>query len=143
MPYRFNRSHQLLVRNRLCALFDSIVLQALHKEPAMNGTSGFVEVRSAISRSSKNRLRREQRPQFETGSWHFLRTYDLIAHSTVISKIREKIPGAIFMQVALMISVLLFVVPPIQLSHALDQCTASQGLLDIPLLLQAESLGEH
>jgi hypothetical protein len=51
MPYRFNRSHQLLVRNRLCALFDSIILQDPHKEPAMNGTSGFEEVRSSTSRS--------------------------------------------------------------------------------------------
>jgi hypothetical protein len=43
MPYRFNRSHQLLVRNRFCALFGSFILQDLHKEPAMNGTSGFLQ----------------------------------------------------------------------------------------------------
>jgi hypothetical protein len=43
MPYRFNRSHQFHVRNRSCALFDSFILQDLHKEPAMNGTSGFLQ----------------------------------------------------------------------------------------------------
>jgi hypothetical protein len=68
MPYRFNRSHQLLVRNRLCALFDSIILQALHKEPAMNGAPGFQEVRllspdhQQIGSCTSNGLRSETVP---------------------------------------------------------------------------------
>ena len=89
MPYRFNRSHQLLVRNRLCALVDSFILQDLHKEPAMNGTSGFQEVRSSTSRSSTNRLLCRQRPLFGTGAWHLSQTHDLIALSTGISMKRE------------------------------------------------------
>jgi hypothetical protein len=41
--------------------------------------------------------------------------------------------------VGLLTSALLFVAAPAQLVQAADQCTASQGLLDIPLMLQAES----
>ena len=71
MPYRFNRSQQLLVRNRLCALFDSISLQVLHKEPAMNGTSGFEEVRVFYPPIiSKSCLLHEQEPRiFGRGAW--------------------------------------------------------------------------
>jgi hypothetical protein len=43
------------------------------------------------------------------------------------------------MQVVPMISVLLFGAAPIQSLQAADQCTASQGLLDIPLMEQEES----
>jgi hypothetical protein len=39
----------------------------------------------------------------------------------------------------LLTSALLFAAAPAQLGQAADQCTASQGLLDIPLMLQAES----
>ena len=56
----------------------------------MNGASGFREWRSSTSRSSKNRLLREQRHHFETGSWDFSRTHDLRALFTDISRKREK-----------------------------------------------------
>ncbi len=62
----------------------------------MNGTSGFREVRSSTSRSPTNRLLHEQRHQFGTGSWHLLRTHDLIALSTDISTKRETVPDTVF-----------------------------------------------
>jgi len=105
----------------------------------MNGTSGFQEVRSSTSRSPSYRLLHEQQPQFGTGAWHLLRTHDFIALSSGISTKREKVPGTIFMQVVLMISALLFAAAPAQLGQAADQCTASQGLLDIPLMEADES----
>jgi len=43
----------------------------------MNGTSGFREVRSSTSRSPTNRLLREQRHLFGTGSWPLLATEEL------------------------------------------------------------------
>jgi hypothetical protein len=59
----------------------------------MNGTSGFQEVRSSTSRSSSYRYRflHEHRYQFGTGSWYLLRPHDLIALSTGISTMREKV----------------------------------------------------
>jgi len=63
----------------------------------MNGTSGFQEVRSSISRSPSYRLLHEQQPQFGTGSWHLLRTHDLIALSTDISTKQETVPDTVFM----------------------------------------------
>ena len=53
----------------------------------MNGISGFREVRSSTSRSRSD----EQRHQFITGSLHLLRTRDLIALFTGITK-QEKVP---------------------------------------------------
>jgi hypothetical protein len=43
----------------------------------MNGTSGLQEVQSFASRSLSSRCPHEQRHQFGTGSWHFLRTKEL------------------------------------------------------------------
>jgi hypothetical protein len=43
----------------------------------MNGTSGFQEVRSSTPRSSTNRMLREQRHQFGTGSQYLLATKEL------------------------------------------------------------------
>jgi hypothetical protein len=63
----------------------------------MNGTSGFEEVRSSISRSSTNRLLREQRHQFGTGAWQLLRTHDQFAFSTGICIKRENVPDTLFM----------------------------------------------
>jgi hypothetical protein len=63
----------------------------------MNGTSGFQEVQVFTPRSQSYRFLHEQRPQFGTGSWHFLRTHELIALSTDISSKREKVPATIFM----------------------------------------------
>jgi hypothetical protein len=57
----------------------------------MNGTSGFEEVRSSISRSSTNRLLHEHRAQFGEDPWRLLRTHDLIALSAGISTKREKV----------------------------------------------------
>ena len=53
-----------------------VSLTGLSKEPAMNGTPGFQEVRSPISRSPSYRYRflHEQQSQFGTGSQHLLRT---------------------------------------------------------------------
>jgi hypothetical protein len=62
----------------------------------MNGTSGFQEVRSSISRSPSYRLLHEQRPEFETDCWRLLRTHDLIALSTGISTKREKVSDTFF-----------------------------------------------
>ena len=62
----------------------------------MNGTSGFGEVRSPASRSPSYRLLREQRHQFGTGSWSFLRAHDLIALSTGINSKLEKVLDTIF-----------------------------------------------
>jgi hypothetical protein len=56
----------------------------------MNGTSGFGEVRTSTSRSSTNRLLREQRPQFGTGAWHRFRTHDRIALSSNIAQKRGR-----------------------------------------------------
>ena len=58
----------------------------------MNGTSGFQEVRSSISRSSTNRLLDEQQPQFGIGSGNRFRTHNLIAPSTGISTKRHMAP---------------------------------------------------
>ena len=44
----------------------------------MNGTSGFQEVRSSIFRSPSSRSLHEQRHQCEAGSWHVLRTKELL-----------------------------------------------------------------
>jgi hypothetical protein len=45
------------------------------KELAMNGTSGFREALSSVSRLQANRLLNEQRHQFENGFWHhFMQT---------------------------------------------------------------------
>jgi hypothetical protein len=113
MPYRFNRSHQLHVRNRLCALCDSFILQDRHKEPAMNGTSGFQEVRSSphdhvrIGSCTSNSLgwKRFLTPSrcshlpitcvsvparapasIRKSSWHHLRIHDATVLSTGISR---------------------------------------------------------
>ena len=90
MPYRFNRSHQFHVRNRSCALRDSIILQALQKEPAMNGTSGFGEVRSSTSRSSTNRFLDEQRHQFGTGSDNHFHAPSLRLRKNITSSMHRK-----------------------------------------------------
>jgi len=63
----------------------------------MNGPSGFQEVRSSPSRSPSYRFLQEQQPQFGTGSWHLIRTDDLIALSTGISTKREIVPDTVFM----------------------------------------------
>ena len=63
----------------------------------MNGASGFREVWSSTSRSSTNRLLREQRHRFETGAWHLLRTHDLFGLSTGICTKREQVPDIMFM----------------------------------------------
>jgi hypothetical protein len=65
----------------------------------MNGTSGFQEVRSSISRSPSYRLLREQQPQFGTGAWHLLRAHDLIGLPTDISTKRETVPDTVFMPI--------------------------------------------
>jgi hypothetical protein len=57
----------------------------------MNGTSGFREVRSSTSRSSPNRLLREQQSQFGTDFWRFPRPPHLIALSAGISTKQEKV----------------------------------------------------
>ena len=95
MPYRFNRSHQFHVRNRSCALRDSIILQALQKEPAMNGTSGFGEVRSSTSRSSTNRFLRGQGYRSGTGSWRIFDAHNLIALCTGSSANIEKVSDTV------------------------------------------------
>ena len=56
----------------------------------MNGTSGFQAVRSSTSRSPSCRFLHEQRRQFGTGAWRFLRTHDLIALSTSISQSEKR-----------------------------------------------------
>lgn len=58
----------------------------------MNGTSGFHELRSSISRSSTNRLLQEQQRQFGTGLWHDLRPHDLSDLFTSISTKRDTAP---------------------------------------------------
>lgn len=52
----------------------------------MNGSSaGFQEVRSSASRSSTNRLLREQQDRFGTGFWHLFRTR--ILHLLIIAAV--------------------------------------------------------
>ena len=63
----------------------------------MNGTSGFQEVRSSSSRSSTNRLLREQPHRFGTDPRHCLRTHDRIALSTGIMSSRKNTRDTIFM----------------------------------------------
>lgn len=48
----------------------------------MNGTSGFQEVPSSISRASWYRLLHEQRHRYREGTWHLLRTQ--ILHQLII-----------------------------------------------------------
>jgi hypothetical protein len=62
----------------------------------MNGTSGFQEMRSSISRSSTNRFLDEQQHQFGTGFWQLLRTHDRIDLSIGISTESDKAPDTIF-----------------------------------------------
>src|SRR3989442_582276 len=58
----------------------------------MNGTSGFQEVRSPISRLSTNiRLLHEHPDKFRTGSRHLLRVHDPIARSTKRSNVTDNI----------------------------------------------------
>ena len=64
----------------------------LSKEPAMNGTSGFLEVRSSTSRSPSYRFLHEQRYRFGAGAWHLLCTHDLISPCTGVSTKREPVP---------------------------------------------------
>ncbi len=52
----------------------------------MNGTSGFQEVRSSTSRSSTNRMLREQRHQFGKGFWSLLRAHDLTTSRGIDTK---------------------------------------------------------
>lgn len=57
----------------------------------MNGASGFHKARSSTSRSPSNHFLHEQRHQFETDSWHLLRTHNFLAYSTGISTERKKL----------------------------------------------------
>jgi hypothetical protein len=87
--------NSLHTQSHLCLLCDCLFSRVPSKEPAMNGPSGFQEVRSSTSRSSPNRLLHEQQPQFGTGAWHLLRTHNLIALSTDISRKRSNVPKAV------------------------------------------------
>lgn len=63
----------------------------LSQEPAMNGASGFLEVRSSTFRSSY-RFLHEQRYQFSAGAWHLHCTHDLISPCTGTSTKGEPVP---------------------------------------------------
>ena len=65
-------------------------------EPAMNGTLGFQEVRSATSQSPSNQLVHEQRHQFGTGFWNLFHAHDVNACSTGISTRREWLLAPLF-----------------------------------------------
>ena len=58
----------------------------------MNGTSGFLEVRSSTSRSTLSRFLHEQRYRFGASAWHLLRTHDLLSPCTGISTKGEPVP---------------------------------------------------
>ena len=72
-----------------------VSLTELSKEPAMNGASGFHEVRSSTPRLPSNRLLHEQRTQFGISSWHILLAHDLISHATVFSTTLKTVPDTI------------------------------------------------
>lgn len=96
IPYRFNTGYQVSICHRVNGACDWFLSHGPSTEPAMNGTLGFQEVRSSISRSPSYRLLHEQQPQFGTESWHLLLTHNPIAPSTGISTQPEKILGTIF-----------------------------------------------
>ena len=76
IPYRFNTGYQVSTCHHVNGACDWFLSPRSSAEPAMNVTSGFQEVRSFTSRSSAYRFLSEQRPQFEKGAWHVLRTQE-------------------------------------------------------------------
>ena len=70
------KGNQLLVAPVYVRYVTGFSRTEFSKEPAMNGTSGFQEVQSSTTRSSTNRLLREQRHRFGTGPGTFSATHE-------------------------------------------------------------------
>lgn len=96
MLHRLTYRPHMMLRNCLDELFDSFLsldLQKEPKKPAMNGASGFHEMRpSILFRSPAYWFMSEQRHQFWTDFWRLLDIHNRITLSTGISTKRETVP---------------------------------------------------